>query len=91
MNRIQSMTIKISCFIQTSNFKLQASSFSAWSSSSSVQALRAATNIACMTTVVSIYQAGQLLYDLFDKVRLFNKKNFQCHFINIQVEYLIDG
>ncbi|THH00264.1 hypothetical protein EW026_g2253 [Hermanssonia centrifuga] len=33
-----------------------------------VQALRIATDIARMTTVVSIYQAGESLYDLFDKV-----------------------
>lgn len=33
-----------------------------------VQALRIATDIARMTTIVSIYQAGESLYSLFDKV-----------------------
>ena len=33
-----------------------------------VQALRIATDVARMTTIVSIYQAGESLYELFDKV-----------------------
>ncbi len=33
-----------------------------------VQALRIATDIGRMSTIVSIYQAGESLYDLFDKV-----------------------
>ncbi|KIP09940.1 hypothetical protein PHLGIDRAFT_102023 [Phlebiopsis gigantea 11061_1 CR5-6] len=33
-----------------------------------VQALRIATDVARMTTIVSIYQAGESLYKLFDKV-----------------------
>ncbi|KAG1767598.1 ABC-2 type transporter-domain-containing protein [Suillus placidus] len=33
-----------------------------------VQALRIGTDIARLTTIVSIYQAGEQLYDLFDKV-----------------------
>lgn len=33
-----------------------------------VQALRLGTDIAHLTTIVSIYQAGEQLYDLFDKV-----------------------
>lgn len=33
-----------------------------------MQALRIATDIARMTTIVSIYQAGESLYQLFDKV-----------------------
>ncbi|OAX36454.1 pleiotropic drug resistance ABC transporter [Rhizopogon vinicolor AM-OR11-026] len=33
-----------------------------------VQALRLGTDIARLTTIVSIYQAGEQLYDLFDKV-----------------------
>ena len=33
-----------------------------------VQALRIATDLARMTTIVSIYQAGESLYQLFDKV-----------------------
>ena len=33
-----------------------------------VQALRIATDLAKMTTIVSIYQAGENLYNLFDKV-----------------------
>lgn len=33
-----------------------------------VQALRIATDLARMTTIVSIYQAGESLYKLFDKV-----------------------
>ena len=35
-----------------------------------IQALRIATDVARMTTVVSLYQAGEPLYDLFDKVCL---------------------
>ena len=33
-----------------------------------IQALRIATDIAHQTTIVSIYQAGESLYELFDKV-----------------------
>jgi ATP-binding cassette subfamily G (WHITE) protein 2 (SNQ2) len=33
-----------------------------------VQALRIGTDIGRLTTIVSIYQAGEQLYDLFDKV-----------------------
>jgi ATP-binding cassette subfamily G (WHITE) protein 2 (SNQ2) len=33
-----------------------------------VQALRIGTDIARITTIVSIYQAGEQLYNLFDKV-----------------------
>lgn len=33
-----------------------------------VRALRIATDVARMTTIVSIYQAGEQLYELFDKV-----------------------
>ena len=33
-----------------------------------VQALRIATDVARMSTLVSIYQAGESLYELFDKV-----------------------
>ncbi len=33
-----------------------------------VQALRTATDMARMTTIVSLYQAGESLYNLFDKV-----------------------
>lgn len=35
-----------------------------------VRALRIATDIAKMTTIVSLYQAGESLYKVFDKVRL---------------------
>ncbi|KAF9228275.1 pleiotropic drug resistance ABC transporter [Gyrodon lividus] len=38
-----------------------------------VRALRIATDIARVTTVVSIYQAGEQLYDLFDKVCVINE------------------
>ena len=33
-----------------------------------IQALRVATDVARMTTIVSIYQAGESLYELFDKI-----------------------
>lgn len=33
-----------------------------------VRALRIATDLVRMTTIVSIYQAGESLYELFDKV-----------------------
>ena len=42
--------------------------FSASTALEFVQALRIATDIARMTTIVSIYQAGESLYELFDKV-----------------------
>ncbi|WFD27171.1 hypothetical protein MNAN1_002167 [Malassezia nana] len=38
-----------------------------------VQALRIQTNIACCTTVASIYQAGENITQLFDKIALFNQ------------------
>lgn len=38
-----------------------------------VQALRIATDIAHQTTIVSIYQAGESLYELFDKVCVINE------------------
>jgi ATP-binding cassette subfamily G (WHITE) protein 2 (SNQ2) len=38
-----------------------------------VRALRIATDIGRVTTVVSIYQAGEQLYNLFDKVCVINE------------------
>ena len=38
-----------------------------------VQALRIATDLGKMTTIVSIYQAGENLYNLFDKVCVINE------------------
>lgn len=50
------------------NTKLISAPCSASTALEFVQALRIATDVARMTTVVSIYQAGESLYELFDKV-----------------------
>ncbi|KAF9224734.1 pleiotropic drug resistance ABC transporter [Gyrodon lividus] len=60
-----------------------------------VRALRIGTDIARMTTVVSLYQAGEQLYNLFDKVCVINEgkmayfgpaKDARQYFINIGYE-----
>ena len=58
-----------------------------------IQTLRIATDAARMTTIVSIYQAGESLYELFDKVSFFFKLDWagaSCTSI-IQVCVIYEG
>lgn len=59
-----------------------------------VQILRAATDINRLTSIVSLYQAGERLYELFDKVRLFfffvreGTNDFDCPFVPLGMRSL---